>query len=79
MTRFQLTYQLAGRPGRREIIVRLASGSATSRSVARAIINHEFAEVDLPFGPAEVLTAEQVLQKFGILDVKWCVITNDEK
>lgn len=79
MKRFLITYQLAGKPDRREISIRFASGDATARSVARAIIRREFAEIDLPFGPGEVWTAEQALQRFAIEDVKWSEITDDKK
>ena len=73
MTKFLITYALVGRP-RRELVIELASNEASSRAVARAILKHEFAEVDAPFGPHESLTAEQALARFAITDVHTSVV-----
>jgi len=73
MTKFHITYTLANRPGR-ELVVELASREASPRSVARAILKHEFSEVDAPFGPYESLTAEQALARFAITDVRTLVV-----
>jgi len=76
MTKFRITYALANRP-RRELVVELASSEASSRAVARAILKHEFAEVDAPFGIGEAFTAEQALARFAISDVRTSVVTDD--
>lgn len=73
MTKFIITYTLANRP-RRELVIELASSEASPRSVARAILKHEFSEVDAPFGPYEHLTAEQALKRFAITDVHATVV-----
>ena len=75
MTKFRITYTLPHHP-RRELIIELASREATSRSVARAILKHEFAEVDAPFGPHESLTADQALARFAITDVNTSVVSD---
>ena len=73
MTKFIITYTLANRP-RRELVVELASSEASSRSVAWAILKHEFSEVDAPFGPYERLAPEQALERFAITDVHTSVV-----
>ena len=73
MTKFLITYALAGRP-RRELAIELASNEANARAVARAILKHEFAEVDAPFGPYERFTPEQALERFAITDVRTSVV-----
>lgn len=74
MAKFRVAYALTGRQDRRELVVELASGNATARSVARAILGHEFLEVEAPFGPHEVRTAEQALSRFAISEVRWSVV-----
>ena len=76
MAKFVVTYAIANRPERREIAIELVSTNINFRSVARAILKHEFPEVDAPFGPGEVRTAEQALARFAISDVKTVVVLN---
>jgi hypothetical protein len=77
--RFHVSYAILGRESRRELVVELASVEASSRSIARAILQHEFAEVDAPFGPDEILTAEQALAKFSIVDVTFKMLDGNIK
>jgi len=70
MNNFCISYLVAGRATRREFLARLDAGEATERSVARAILAHEFAEVVAPFGLADAFTAKQALARFAVTDVK---------
>lgn len=78
MIKFRITYVVAYRPDK-EIFAVFPSGEATPRAVANAIIEHEFADVDAPFGPGEALTAEQALRKFAITDVRTTIFFDDNE
>ena len=73
MTKYRITYTIANRVPRREIVIVFKS-EPSARSVARAILKHEFAEVDAPFGIGEAFTAEQALARFAITDVSTAVL-----
>lgn len=77
MKKFRISYTIAGRDIRRDIVIELASGEASTRSIARAILKHEFAEVEAPFGAYEALTAEQALERFAVADVRTSIVTDD--
>jgi hypothetical protein len=68
-----ISYAIAQGP-RRALVSEFLTNEISARSIARAILKHEFAEVDAPFGPLEVLTAEQALAKFAITDVTTSIL-----
>lgn len=74
MAKFRISYTILGRSVRREIVITLASRVASAQDVAKAIINHEFSDVDAPFGVNQVITPEQALKKFTITDVKTSIV-----
>lgn len=74
MPKFRITYTVAGRVPRRELVTEFALGGATARAVARAILEYEFAQVDSPFGAYEALTAEQALKRFAVTDVRTSLV-----
>lgn len=79
MKNIRISYLVAGRATRREFLVRFDAGDATERSVARAILAHEFAEVIAPFGLADAFTAQQALARFAVTDVKTSLAESDER
>jgi hypothetical protein len=78
MTKFRITYAIAGRTGRRELVTELPPWEATTRAIAKSILQREFSEVDAPSGIYGGFTPEQALTKFAITDIRTSVITDSE-
>jgi len=64
-------YNILGRPSRRKLLVEVATGNDPARAIAEAILRHEFAEVDLPFGKTMNEPFATVLQRFSIVNVTY--------
>jgi len=64
-------YNILGRQLRRELRVEVATGNDPACAIAEAILRHEFAEVDLPFGKTMNETFAMVLKRFSIVNVTY--------
>ena len=79
MTKLRISYAITGVAFKQNIVVQLSPSEPTTRAIARAIIKHQFPELDSPFGSGETLTSKQALTRLAITDVRaWVVIDDDE-
>lgn len=69
MEALRITYELVGRPGRREYLMPYKPGRMTAPDIARALMQHEILEIDLPFDSMDAELAELVLKRFGIVNI----------
>jgi hypothetical protein len=65
----RITYELLTRPGRKEYSIEFKPGHASARDMVAALMRHEFPEIAYPFGPDGSLPAEDVLKRYGIVNV----------
>jgi hypothetical protein len=73
----RITYELLGKPGRREYSMAFKPGYASSRDMVAALMRHEFPDIAHPFGPAANLLANDVLRRYGIVNVTHSFMRQD--
>ena len=74
MEALHITYEILGRPGRREYVLHYVPGRMSPNDVALALIKHEFSEVDYPFGSSPLQTPEEALKRFCIVNVSYSAV-----
>jgi len=73
----RITYELLGNPGRKEYSMAFKPGRASARDIVAALMRHEFPEIASPFGPDDSLPAEDVLRRYGIVNVTHSLMRQD--
>jgi len=73
----RLTYEVMSKPGRKEHYIAFQPGQASPRDLAAALVRHEFPTVEFPFGRDGGLQADEVLKRYGIVNVTYSLMRRD--
>jgi len=73
----RFTYEVMSKPGRKEHYIAFQPGQASPRDLAAALVRHEFPKVEFPFGRDGGLQADEVLKRYGIVNVTYSLMRRD--